>query len=132
MRRDVLLALLVLCPLVLAAVAVPPAPPRAARRPASDSYFGLEISDDYRWLEDRSDPEVRVWSDAQNAYARSVLDRLPSVDTIRKRVGEIATFPSPGYGSLVHRGATLFAIKNAPPRQQPFLVVLKAPEEPAS
>ena len=41
-------------------------------------------------------------------------------------------FPAPAYGSLIRRGETLFAVKNEPPKQQPFLVVLKAPEEPAS
>ena len=134
MRRDVFLALVVLCPVVLAAVASSQtaAPPRAARKPVSDTYFGDRVKDDYRWLEDWSDPEVREWSEAQNTYARSVLDRLPSVEAIRERVRQIATFPSPGYASLIRRGETLFAIKNAPPKQQPFLVALKAPEEPSS
>lgn len=98
----------------------------------SDWHFDVGVQDDYRWLEDWSDPAVRDWSEAQNAYARSVLDGLPFVDAIRERVRQIATFPSPAYGSLIRRGDTLFAIKNEPPKQQPFLVVLKAPEEPAS
>src|SRR6187431_1729848 len=134
MRPDVFLTLAVLGPLLLAAVEQPssPAPPPAARKPVSDAYFGAAVQDDYRWLEDWNDPAVREWSEAQNAYARSVLDRLPSADAIRERVREIATFPSPSYGSLLRRGETLFALKNAPPKQQPFLVVLKAPEEPAS
>ncbi len=134
MRRDVLLALVVFCPLVLAAVDLPSdaAPPRAARKPVSDTYFGEAVQDDYRWLEDWNDPDTRAWSEAQNAFTRSVLDRLPAVEAIRERVRQIATFPSPSYGSLVRRGETLFAIKNEPPKQQPFLVVVKSPDEPGS
>lgn len=134
MHRNLIFSLAVFCPVLLTAIEVPMAtgPPRAARRPAADTYFGTTVQDDYRWLEDWNDPDTRAWSEAQNAFTRSVLDRLPAVEAIRERVRQIATFPSPSYGSLVRRGETLFAIKNEPPKQQPFLVVVKSPDEPGS
>ena len=137
MRRDLVLVAAVLAPLLvsLASAAVQNAasgPPSAARKPATDRYFGVEITDDYRWLEDGNDPAVRAWSEAQNGWARSVLDGLPHVGEIRERVRTISEFPSPGYSSLLWRGGVLFAIKSQPPRQQPLLVTLASAENLAS
>ncbi len=137
MRRDLALTVAWLAPLLvtLAAAAVPsdPAgPPPAPRRPVTDRYFDVEITDDYRWLEDGNDPAVRIWSEAQNAWARSVLDRLPQVAAIRARVRAISEFPSPSYSVLLRRGGLLFAIKSQPPKQQPFLVTLASADEAGS
>jgi prolyl oligopeptidase len=99
-------------------------PPATSARPVTDTYHGVKVVDPYRWLEPDQDPEVKAWSDAQNAYARSVLDRLPNVAAIRARVTEIMTAKSPSYSDVTFRGGRYFAIKTEPPKQQPMLVVL--------
>jgi prolyl oligopeptidase len=66
------------------APALPPPPPTKAQ-PVREVVHGLPIVDDYRWLEGGGDPkgmgtmtpEVAAWTEAQNAYTRSVLDHLP-------------------------------------------------------
>jgi hypothetical protein len=60
-----------------------PRPPATRRAPVTDTYHGVPIADDYRWLETGRPRRSRV-GDAPNGYARSVLDRLPSVDAIRE------------------------------------------------
>ncbi len=127
MRRAVLLPAALLLPMTLGS-GVPP----ADRKPVTDTYFGTAVRDDYRWLEDWNDPAVRAWSETQSAAARAVLDRLPHLAEIRARVEQIANFRSAGYGSLTKRGETLFAIKSEPPKQQPFLVAMRSPDDPAS
>ncbi len=127
MRRTSLVPALLLLPMTLR-----PGAPAAEKKPVTDTYFGTAVRDDYRWLEDWNDAAVQAWSQAQSAEARAVLDGLPHLDAIRARVEEIANFRSPGYGSLKKRGSTLFAIKNAPPKQQPFLVALASADDPAS
>src|SRR6185295_12866956 len=54
-----------------------PAPPATPKRPVADQYQGVKITDDYRWLENWDDPEVKQWSAAQNARSREYLDHLP-------------------------------------------------------
>ncbi|WNZ65132.1 prolyl oligopeptidase family serine peptidase [Myxococcus sp. MxC21-1] len=123
--------------LPLAAPAAPaPAPaataPRkaATKAPASpkketvDTYHGTAVKDPYQWLEDSSDAQVKQWNDAQNAYTRALLDKLPGREAIRQRVSELLSWKSPGYGGLHEAGGTLFAMKAQPPKQQAFLVVL--------
>lgn len=107
-------------------------PPASPERPVTDTYHGVEVVDDYRWLEDWSDPEVKAWSEAQNAYARSVLDGLPHVEHIRARLTEILSAPAVRYGSLACDATHVFAIKHQPPKQQPILVVMASPYRPAA
>ena len=126
MRRALLLAAL------LGPLTPTPGAPPTRKAPVTDDYAGVQVRDDYRWLENGNDPAVQAWSEAQNAHARAVLDGLPGFDAIRERVRQIATFQSPSYGSLVRRGRWIFALKTAPPRQQPFLVVLESPDHPES
>jgi prolyl oligopeptidase len=107
----------------------PPAPV-AARRPVTDEFHGVKVTEDYRWLEDWDDPEVKAWSAGQNEHARAVLDGLPAVDAIRARVTQIRSATSPRYYALDMVGGRLFAIKNQPPKQQPMLVVMPSADEP--
>ncbi len=102
------------------------------KRPVVDVYHGVSVTDDYRWLEDARDPEVRAWSDGQNARTREFLDHLPNVDAIRKRVTELMTRQTVSYRGLVARGETLLAMKSQPPKPQPLLVAMKAPGDPAT
>jgi len=106
--------------------------PATRKEPVVDRYHGVEVVDDYRWLESWDDPAVKTWSEAQNAYARSVLDRLPGVDTIRQQVTAIRKIQVPRYGRLTFAGGRLFALKVEPPKQQAVLVVMPSEDAPAS
>lgn len=98
--------------------------PGTRRAAVADTYHGVKVVEDYRWLEDWSNPEVKAWSDAQNVKARAFLDGLPGVEGIRAQVTEIMSAKTTRYGGLVARGAKVFAMKNEPPKQQGFIVVL--------
>ena len=115
--------------LPVAALAQPPATPK---KPVTDVYHGTSVVDDYRWLEDGSDPAVRAWSDAENRYARKFLDGLPMRAAISDQLKQLYSQPSPRYSQLHAAGGTIFALKRQPPKEQPLLVALKSPDEPQS
>src|SRR5262249_60303708 len=102
------------------------------KEPVVDTYHGVRVTDDYRWLENGSDPKVKAWSDAQNACARAYLDKLPGRDLIRKRLMTLEGGASPMYYDLRAVKGSLFAMKEQPPKQQPFLVVMRSPNEAAN
>ncbi len=108
-----------------------PAPPVTPKRPVTDEYQGVKITDDYRWLENWDDPEVKQWSAAQNARSREYLDHLPSRPAIRQMLKEALGASSAAYYDLQYRGGTLFAMKYQPPQQQPMLVALPSADDPA-
>jgi len=111
-----------------AAPATSQAPPSTHKVAVTDTYHGVRVTEHYRWLENWNDLAVKGWSEAQNAYARSILDELPGVEPIAKRVGEIFRAKSIRYFGLQHRRGKLFAEKYEPPKQQPFLVVMPSAE----
>ena len=112
--------------------AAPAGPPAAARVPVTDEYHGVKVVDDYRWLENGDDPKVKEWSDAQNAWARAWLDRLPGRETLRAQVTRLRKIALNRYGQLRFEGGTLFALKTEPPKQQSLLVRLASEDDPAS
>lgn len=104
------------------------APPSTRAEPVSDTFHGEQVAESYRWLEDAANPDVQAWSDAQNVYARAILDKLPGVARIRARVAEIMSAETTSYWGVQARGDATrgwryFAWKEQPPKQQPFLVV---------
>jgi prolyl oligopeptidase len=107
-----------------------PKAPETRKETVVDTYHGTEVADDYRWLENWDDPEVKAWSEAENAYARTVLGSLPGVEAIRARVTEILENTSVEHYALTWRGGRLFAMRAQPPMNQPFLVVMPSPDEP--
>ncbi len=52
-------------------------PPLAEKSPVFNTYHGVAVGDDYRWLEDFGDPQVQTWSEEQNEFTRSYLDAIP-------------------------------------------------------
>lgn len=130
MKPTVLFAV-VLSATVMVSVAFS-APPVTKKTPTVDVIHGVEVRDDYRWLEDWSDAGVRAWSDEQSAYARSVLDGLPNVAAIRERLTTLEGGASAKYHHLHPVPGGLLAMKNDPPRQQAMLVWLKSVHDPGT
>jgi prolyl oligopeptidase len=108
-----------------------PVPPATPKRPIVTEYHGTKVTDDYAWLEKGSDPEVKAWSESQNAFARSFLDGLEARNAVKERVAKLLA-ASATYFELRVRGGTTFVMKDLPPKQQPFLVTLKSADDVAS
>src|ERR1700692_1812916 len=64
-------------------------PPETPVREVKETFFGTEITDPYRWLEDLKSPEVSSWMRAQNDYTRAVLDKIPNRDKLRERIAQL-------------------------------------------
>ena len=74
-------------------------PPKAAVHEVTDTYFGKQIIDPYRWMEDAKSPETANWMKAQADYSRGYLDRLP----IRPAAGAGAQLRGVAHHRLGHR-----------------------------
>lgn len=76
MQKNFLLILLFLS---AQAIAQRPATPRI---PVTDNYFGMKVTDHYRWMENEQDSSVMKWFETQDAYAESIFDRITGRDAL--------------------------------------------------
>jgi len=90
----------------------PTPPDKAAKKPVTDTYHGVRVTDDYQWLEDAKDPAVQKWVKAQNSYTRAVIDKLPSRKQISKRLMQLLDKLSPQYEHVTRGRKLLFAQKD--------------------
>jgi prolyl oligopeptidase len=100
--------------------------PPTPKRPISDVYHGVTVVDDYRWLEDDSASEVKEWVAAQNAVTRKYLDGIAQRADIARRVSQLLGQRAETRSGMRFRGGRVFALKNAPQKNQAVLVVLPA------
>ena len=54
-----------------------------------DNYFGNEVADPYRWLEDDLSEETAAWVRKQNKVTFNYLKQIPFRDAIQKRMEEL-------------------------------------------
>jgi prolyl oligopeptidase len=94
------------------------------RIPVTTSYHGVDVTEDYRWLEDGSSEDTIAWTRAQQHLTGTYYDAVPWRETLRARVERLLRAERTTYRSLVSGGSSYFALKEQTPRQQPFLVAL--------
>ncbi len=109
-----------------------PAIPQTPKKPVTDEYQGVQVVDDYRWLEPSADADVRKWSDQENARTRAYLDRLANRGPLVERLNQLNSSSSIRFSALISRGGVLFALKTQPPKRQAYLVALASPDDPDS
>jgi prolyl oligopeptidase len=105
---------------------------RAARIPRTDTYHGVDVTEDYRWLEDPSSVETIAWTKAQQQRTGAYFSAIPWRDSLRARVERLLKAERTTYNALLSGGSTFFALKVQTPRQQPFLVALTDLDDPAT
>jgi prolyl oligopeptidase len=66
--------------------------PGAARGPVVDNYFGTQVADPYRWLEDLDSAPTRAWVQAEGALTQSYLNALPTRRVIAESIQELSNF----------------------------------------
>ncbi len=100
--------------------------PRIAtpRTPVTSRYHSVDVTEDYRWLEDPADRQVVAWTAAQNRRTREYLDALAFGPALRARVRQVLAAGGVSYRSVLRGGSMYFALKGRPPKQQPFIVAL--------
>jgi prolyl oligopeptidase len=66
--------------------------PTTAKGETVDNYFGVEVKDPYRWLEDDTSKATADWVTAQNEVTFNYLDNIPYRATVKKRIEDIMNY----------------------------------------
>ena len=84
--------------------------PETKKVDVKDDYFGTEVADEYRWLEDDNAEDTKAWVRAQNDVTFGYLDQIPFRDDLRQRYEELFNYPK--VGSPFKAGEHYFFYKN--------------------
>ena len=87
-----------------------------------DTYFGTEVSDPYRWLEDDTATETESWVIEQNKVTQDYLSQIPFRGKIQNRLEEIWNYPK--YGTPFKKGDRYFYFKNDGLQNQSVMYVM--------
>ncbi len=67
--------------------------PETERGNVTDNYFGTEVADPYRWLEDDNSEATAAWVKAENEVTFDYLSKIPFREAIKERLTELWDYP---------------------------------------
>lgn len=102
--------------------------PETKRTTITDTYFGTEVADPYRWLEDDRSAETKQWVDAQNVLTRKYLEQIPYRKQIKTRLTALMDYEK--YSQPFKEGDYTYFYKNTGLQNQSVLYRQKDGGEP--
>lgn len=79
--------------------------------PVTDNYFGNTITDNYRWLEDLTKPEVQTWFKSQADFSENIISKIKGRDSLFNRMKQIQKMGGDQFGTVLQRGNTFYYVK---------------------
>ncbi|WP_158840037.1 prolyl oligopeptidase family serine peptidase [Polaribacter sp. L3A8] len=70
--------------------------PKTNKKPVVDSYFGIDVVDNYRWLEDDESPETKAWVKEENQVTFKYLDQIPYRKQLKERLSKLWNYEKIG------------------------------------
>jgi len=92
-----------------------------------DTYFGIEVKDPYRWLEDDRSAETEAWVKAENVATNNYLDKIPFREALKDRLSEIWNYEK--VSAPFHEGDYTYFYKNDGLQNQSVLYRYKKGED---
>lgn len=84
--------------------------PMTSKVDTIDHYFGTQVSDPYRWLEDDNSDSTKAWVSAQNAVTNDYLSKIPYRSQMINRLTKLWDYPR--ISAPFHEGGRYFVFKN--------------------
>lgn len=84
--------------------------PVAKKVDTVDTYFGVQVADPYRWMENDTAQETADWVKAENDVTFGFLDKIPYRDKIKKRLEALTNYEK--LGSPFVEGEYIYFYKN--------------------
>ena len=76
--------------------------PQTAKDATVDEYFGVKVSDPYRWLENDTSAQTAAWVEAENKVTNTYLQKIPFRGKLLKRLTELSSYEKVGAPSKHH------------------------------
>ena len=66
--------------------------PKAEKDGTIDNYFGTEVADPYRWLENDTSKQTAAWVEAENKITNDYLSKIPFRQKLLRRLTELSNY----------------------------------------
>jgi prolyl oligopeptidase len=96
--------------------------PASRKSDQVDNYYGTEVADPYRWLEDPDSEETKAWVEAQNKVTFGYLQGIPEREEIKQRLTKLWDYEK--YSIPFKEGTRYFYFKNDGLQNQSVLYTL--------
>ncbi len=70
--------------------------PETKKDTVVDTYFGTQVADPYRWLEDDRSAETEAWVKAQNVVTFGYLNKIPQREQLKNRISSLWNYEKVG------------------------------------
>ncbi|MFD1062659.1 prolyl oligopeptidase family protein [Winogradskyella litorisediminis] len=104
--------------------------PETAKVDHVDTYFGEEVNDPYRWLEDDRSAETEDWVKRQNAVTQDYLANIPYRENLKNRLSKLWNYEK--IGSPFTEGDYTYFYKNDGLQNQYVIYRYKNGADPSS
>ncbi|PCH92768.1 MAG: S9 family peptidase [Bacteroidetes bacterium] len=84
--------------------------PKSNKGNQVDDYFGTQVADPYRWMENDTAIETANWVKEENLVTQKYLESIPYRGKINKRLASIWNYPK--YSAPFHEGEYYYFYKN--------------------
>lgn len=102
--------------------------PNIEERPVTDVYFGHEVVDPFRWLEDDTSEDTKRWVNLENTATFDYLSKIPFRDQYKKRLEKLMDYEK--VSSPFKEGEYTYYYKNDGLQNQSVLWRTKDGEKP--
>ena len=84
--------------------------PKTTKENVVDTYFGIEVKEPYRWLENDTSKATAAWVKEQNKVTGDYLNLIPFKNDLKKRLTSLMNYPK--YGSPFKKNGKYYFFKN--------------------
>lgn len=99
--------------------------PETPRVEVRDSFFGTELADPYRWLEDVNSPQTGQWMKAAAAHADRALAAIPGRDALLARIGALESGAERTIGRVLRLPGELYVYESRAAQETQFSLVMR-------
>lgn len=92
-----------------------------------DTYFGTQVPDPYRWLEDDNSLDTKAWVEAQNKVTFNYLEQIPEREQIKARLTKLWNYEK--FSTPSKHGKRYFYSYNSGLQSQSVLYVTEDPKQ---
>src|SRR5712672_3646679 len=89
---SIALAIAMSASLAVPVIAQNPKYPETRKSDQVDTYFGNEVPDPYRWLEDDNSPETKAWVAEENKTTFDYFDKIPYRAKLKERLTQRSNY----------------------------------------